>query len=139
MAPTREERETLARKGFEAFNTIDARAVVDLLADDVEVFSSPELANPGTFHGHSGYLEWIQPWIETWDGLDMQVIDTELVGDRHIVAEVHQTGQGRAGIEVSMDVAFIFEADDDGRAAFVGLLPDREKAVALAREREASG
>jgi ketosteroid isomerase-like protein len=136
MAPSREQREALARKGFEAFNAVDAKAVVDLLAEDVEVFSSPELANPGTFHGHEGYLEWIRPWIEAWEGLDMEVKDTTLVGDRHVVADVHQIGHGRAGIEVGMDVAFLFEADDEGRAAFVGLLPDRETAIALARERE---
>ena len=136
MAPSREQREALARQGFEAFNAVDATAVVDLLAEDVEVFSSPELANPGTFHGHEGYVEWIEPWIEVWEGLDMEVTGTTMVGDRHVVAEVHQTGHGRAGIEVTMDVAFLFEADEDGRASFVGLLPDREKAVALARERE---
>jgi hypothetical protein len=73
MAPTEEQREALARRGFEAFN---------------------------------------------------------------VVADVRQTGQGRAGIEVTMDVAFLFEADQDGRAAFIGLLPDHEKAMALARERE---
>jgi hypothetical protein len=36
-----------------------------------------------------------------------------------------------------MDVAFLFEANEEGRVAFVGLLPDREKAIALARKREA--
>jgi ketosteroid isomerase-like protein len=136
MAPSREQREALARRGFEAFNAVDATAVVDLLTEDVEVFSSPELPNPGTFHGHDGYLEWIRPWIEAWEGLDMEVKDTTLVGDRHVVADVRQTGHGRAGIEVTMDVAFLFEADENGRASFVGLLPDEEKAVALARERE---
>jgi ketosteroid isomerase-like protein len=136
MAATEEQREELARRGFEAVNAVDATAVVDLLAEDVEVFSSPELANPGTFHGHEGYLEWIQPWIEAWEGLNMEVTDTTLVGDRHVVADVRQTGQGRAGIEVTMDVAFLFEADEDGRAAFVGLLPDHGKAMALARQRE---
>jgi ketosteroid isomerase-like protein len=137
MAPSKEQRETLARAGFAAFKAVDAKAVVDLLAEDVEVFSSPELANPGTFHGHEGYLEWIGPWTEAWEGLDMEVTDTEPIEDRHIVAEVHQTGHGRAGIEVSMDVAFLFEANEEGRVAFVGLLPDREKAIALARKREA--
>jgi ketosteroid isomerase-like protein len=88
MALTDEQREAVARRGFEAFNAVDAPAVLDLLTEDVEVFSSPELANPGTFHGHDGYLEWIQPWIEAWEGLDMEVTDTTLVGDRHVVAEL---------------------------------------------------
>jgi ketosteroid isomerase-like protein len=137
MAPTEDKREALARRGFEAFNEVDAAAVLDILAEDVEVFSTPELANPGRFHGHEGYLSWVQPWIEVWEGLDMEVTEITLVGDRHVVADVHQTGHGRAGIEVTMDIAFLFEADDEGRAAFLGLLPNREKAVALGHEREA--
>jgi hypothetical protein len=99
------------------------------------VFASPELANAGTFYGHDGYLEWMRPWAEAWDGLDMEVIGTTPVGERH-VAEVHQTGHGREGIEVSMDVAFLFEINDQGTASFLALLPNAEQAVELARERE---
>jgi ketosteroid isomerase-like protein len=134
-----EAREALARRGFEAFNAADLNAIMDLLAEDVEVFSSPELANPGTFHGHEGYLTWIRPWNEAWQGLEMEVVATTPVGDRHVAAEVHQTGHGRAGIEVTMDVAFLFDVNDDGLATFLALLPDREQAIAMARDREASG
>jgi ketosteroid isomerase-like protein len=130
-------REKLARRGFEAFNAADISAILELLAEDIEVFSSPELANPGTFHGHDGYLTWIRPWNEAWEGLEMQVTATTPVGDRHVVAEVHQTGRGRAGIEVTMDVAFLFDVNDEGMATFLALLPDREQAVAVAEEREA--
>ena len=139
MATSSEERERLARAGFEAFNSGEPGAVVDLLTEDVEVFSSPELANPGTFHGHDGYLTWIGPWVDAWEGLDMEVTEAEAVGERHVIAQVHQTGHGRAGIEVTMDVAFLFEAADGGRIHYIALMPDREQAVALAREREASG
>jgi ketosteroid isomerase-like protein len=137
MAVTsREARETLARKGFEAFNAADVDAIIELLAEDVEVFSSPELANPGTFHGREGYLTWIRPWSEAWQGLEMRVTATTPVGHRHVIAEVHQTGRGRSGIEVSMDVAFLFDVNEEGVASFLALLPDRKQAVALAEERE---
>ena len=135
---TKEVREAMARRGFEAFNVMDGEAVMEFLTEDVEVFSSPELANPGTFHGHDGYLNWIGPWAEAWQDLEMDVKEIVSVGDRHVIAEVHQTGQGRAGIEVSMDVAFLFDVTDDGLASFVALLPNREQAVQLAKEREAT-
>jgi ketosteroid isomerase-like protein len=134
---SREAREALARKGFEAFNAADINAIMDLLAPDVEVFSSPELANPGTFHGHEGYLTWIRPWNDAWEGLEMEVTATTPVGDRHVVAEVHQTGRGRSGIEVTMDVAFLFDLNEQGIASFLALLPNREQAVGLAEAREA--
>jgi ketosteroid isomerase-like protein len=139
MATTSEERERLARAGFEAFNAGDNAALLELLTEDVEVYASPELANPGTFHGHDGYLTWIRPWVDAWKGLDMAVTETETVGERHVIAEVHQVGHGRAGIEVTMDVAFLFEAADGGRIGYIALVPDREQAFALAQEREGGG
>jgi ketosteroid isomerase-like protein len=132
-----EERERIARAGFEAFNAGDHAALLALLSEDVEVFASPELANAGRFHGHDGYLKWIEPWTEVWETLEMAVTQTTPVGERHVVATVHQTAQGRAGIEVSMDVAFVFEAKD-GRVSYLALMPSADQAVELAREREIS-
>jgi ketosteroid isomerase-like protein len=132
-----ETREAMARRGFDAFNAADGEAVMGLLTEDVEVFSSPELANAGTFHGHDGYLTWIRPWAEAWQGLQMDVKEITPVGERHVLAQVNQIGQGRAGIEVSMDVTFLFDVTDEGLASFLALLPDKEQALQLAREREA--
>jgi ketosteroid isomerase-like protein len=133
---TREARENMARRGFEAFNAVDGEAVTALLTEDVEVFSSPELANAGTFHGHDGYMKWIRPWAEAWQGLQMDVKAITPLGERHVVAEVNQIGQGRAGIEVSMDVAFLFEVTEEDLASFLALLPNKEQAIAMARDRE---
>jgi ketosteroid isomerase-like protein len=132
-----EERERVARAGFEAFGTGDGTGILELLAEDVEIFASPELANGGTFHGHDGYMGWIEPWTDVWEELDMEITGLTPVGDRHVIAAVHQTGHGRAGIEVSMNVAFAFEIQD-GLVVYLGLLPTVEQAVGLAREREGS-
>jgi len=136
---TSEERKRIARAGFEAFNAGDPHAVIALLAENVEVFASPELANAGRFHGHDGYSRWVQPWIDAWEDLEMGVTDVTPVGDRHVVAGIHQTGRGRAGIEVSMDVAFVFDVRGDGLISYLALVPDREQGLALARDREGSG
>jgi ketosteroid isomerase-like protein len=137
MAASSEERERLARAGFEAFEAGDSDGVVELLSEDVEIFSTPELANPGTFHGRAGYLEWIGPWVDAWQAIDMGISRMTPVGERHVVAEVHQVGRGREGIEVSMDVAFLFEIGDDDLVSYLALLPGGEPAISLAREREA--
>jgi ketosteroid isomerase-like protein len=132
-----EERERVARAGFAAFSASDPRTILALLSEDVEIFASPELANAGSFHGHDGYLEWVRPWIDVWTDLGLEVNAVVPVGDRHVVADVHQTAHGRAGIEVSMNVAFLFEIGADELVRFLGLLPDQEQAIALAKEREA--
>ncbi len=107
-----------------------------MLSEDVVIFSSPELANPGHFHGHDGYRRWIGEWTEAWESLDMQVTEIATVGERHVVARVHQVGHGRAGIEVSIEVAFLFEVRD-GLVSYIALLSPDEDPGALAREREA--
>jgi ketosteroid isomerase-like protein len=131
-----DQRERIARAGFEAFEAGDTDGVVQLLSEDVEIFSSPELANPGAFHGREGYMTWIGPWVDAWGQIDMEISQLTLVGERHVVAEVHQVGHGREGIEVSMDVAFLFEVGGDGLIAYLALIPSGEQALELARERE---
>jgi ketosteroid isomerase-like protein len=138
MAPSSEERERAARAGFEAFNTGDQNAVTDLLAQDVVVFANPELPNAGRFEGRDGYIRWVEPWIDAWQDLGMEIEELTVVGDRHVLAEVHQTGHGRAGIEVSMNVAFLFEIRDGGEVAYLALHPDRGSALADAEARESA-
>jgi ketosteroid isomerase-like protein len=136
MTVASSERERITRAGFEALNKGDYEALLPLFSEDVEIFSTPELANPGRFRGRDGFLKWIEPWTDAWEALDMEVTETTPVGEQHVVAEVHQTAQGRAGIEVSMDVAFVFDVQN-GRVGYVALMASAEQAVALAREREA--
>jgi ketosteroid isomerase-like protein len=124
--------------GFEAFNAGDQGRLVEMLAEDVQVFASPELANAGEYRGREGYLRWIEPWVDAWQDLGMDIKDVTPVGDRHVLAEVHQTAHGRAGIEVSMDVAFLFEIRDDGRVGYLALHPHRDAALDDARVRERS-
>jgi ketosteroid isomerase-like protein len=137
MATSVAERERLALRGIEAYNAGNAAGMVAALADDVEVFASPEMANTGHYHGHEGFLSWIQNWTDAWDDIVAEVTETIPVGERHVVTALHQTGRGRSGIEVSMDLAFLFEIRDDGLCSYLAMLPDAEEAVRLAREREA--
>jgi ketosteroid isomerase-like protein len=133
-----EQREVLARAGMEAFNAGDVAGMVAALSDDIEVYASPEMANAGTFHGHAGFTSWITAWTDAWKEISAEVTDTIPVGDRHIVTAIHQEGRGRDGIELSMELAFLFEVGDDGLCHFLAMVPTPEEAVRLAEEREAS-
>jgi ketosteroid isomerase-like protein len=131
------DREKLARSGIDAYNAGDAAGMLARLSEDVEVFAAPELANSGRFHGHDGFLRWITEWTDAWEDIAANVIRAIPVGERQVVLATHQTGRGRSGIEVSMELAFIFDIRDDGLCSYLAMLPDSETAVALAREREA--
>jgi uncharacterized protein len=124
------------RAGFEAFNSGDVEGVLAVLADDVEIYSSPALANPGTYRGHDGYQQWLAEWLEAWEGLEMSVERIEPVGARHVVVGVLQTARGQgSGVEVEMRTAFMFELGEDKTRA-LHLYATWDEAVAQAARRE---
>jgi ketosteroid isomerase-like protein len=134
-----ERRIELVRAGVEAYNVGDIQAVLDSLADDVVTYAPPDYLNSGTFHGHDGFLEWVGAWNEAWESFQQSIESIEPVGERCVIAEVHQTGRGRgSGIEIDQHSAYLWEVRDDGKCTFQGLYPDAERAFATAREREAA-
>ena len=136
--PSTEQRESLARAGMEAFNAGDTDRMLAALASDIEVYASPEMANAGTFHGHDGFVAWIAAWTDAWEAISAEVTDTTTVGDRHIVTAIHQEGRGRAGIELTMELAFLFDVGDDGLCHFLAMLPTPEQAIRMAEDRESA-
>jgi ketosteroid isomerase-like protein len=127
------------RAGLDAFNRGDVDGVLAVLADDVEIFSSPALANPGTYHGHRGYQDWVGQWLEAWDGLTIEIERIEPVGERHVVVGVLQTARGQgSGVEVEMTTAFMFELEERSTKA-LHLYATWDEAVAAAKRREGDG
>jgi hypothetical protein len=139
MAISSERREALAQAGIDAFNDRDMPRMLAVLAEDVEVYASPEMVNSGEYKGHDGFVRWIVAWMEAWEEVTADIIDNEPVGERHVVTSVHQHGRGRGGIEVSMDLAFLFDVDGDGRCTFLAMVPTAEEALRMAEQREAVG
>jgi ketosteroid isomerase-like protein len=133
-----EERKALAQGGMEAFNQGDVPRMLAALSKDIEVYASPEMANAGHFTGHDGFISWITAWTDAWDEVTAEVTDNTAVGERHVVTTIHQEGRGRAGIEVSMDLAFLFDVDDEGVCTYLAMLPTPDEAFRMAEERESS-
>src|SRR3954453_3987756 len=132
-----EQRRALAQAGMDAFNDGDVPGMISALSDDVEVYAAPEMANAGQFSGHDGFVTWITAWTDAWEEVTAEVTDNNPVGERHVVTTVHQAGRGRGGIEVSMELAFLFELNEQGRCSYLAMLPTTEEAVEMAERREA--
>jgi len=131
-----EERVELVRRGFEAYNAGDIETVLDLFDPEIEVRASAELINPGPYYGRAGFLEWARHWNEAWDSFENAVEEIVPVGERHVVARIHQTGRGRgSGVDVEMTVGYLYEMGD-GRCVHLALYPSFQAAMAAARERE---
>ncbi|HEY6638189.1 MAG TPA: nuclear transport factor 2 family protein [Solirubrobacterales bacterium] len=138
MAPTSEQRQALALGGMEAFNQGNVPGMLAALTEDVEVYASPEMVNAGQYTGHDGFLTWITAWTDAWQEISAEVTDNTPIGERHVVTAIHQEGRGRGGIEVSMDLAFLFEVNDEGLCTYLAMLPTPEEAFRIAEERERS-
>ena len=135
---TREQRIALSDAGMDAFNNADMPRMVAALSENVEVYASPEMVNAGQYKGHDGFITWIRAWTDAWEEVGAEVTDNTPVGERHVVTTVHQTGRGRGGIEVSMQLAFLFDVNDDGLCDYLAMLPTPEEAVEMAERREAA-
>jgi ketosteroid isomerase-like protein len=127
----------LARLGLDAFANGRVDEMLSLISEEVEVFGSPELMNSGTFHGHDGFLHWTREWTDAWQEMGIEPLSIDPIGENHVVALVHQRAKGRGGIEVEMDVAFLFEARG-GLCTYLALVPNAGQGIELAREREAA-
>jgi hypothetical protein len=135
---TREQRIALADAGMDAFNNADMPRMLAALSEDVKVYASPEMVNAGQYEGYDGFITWIRAWTDAWEEVAAEVTDNTLVGERQVVTTVHQTGRGRGGIEVSMQLAFLFDVNDDGLCDYLAMLPTPEEAVEMAERREAA-
>jgi ketosteroid isomerase-like protein len=131
-----DQRIALARAGMDAFNDGDVPRMLAALDEDVEVYASPEMANAGRYTGHEGFLTWVSAWTDAWEEVTAEVRDNSLVGERHVVTSIHQEGRGRGGIEVSMELAFLFDVNEQGLCGYLAMLPTPEEAVRMAEARE---
>jgi ketosteroid isomerase-like protein len=134
-----EERIELVRRGHAVYERGDMESVLALLDPEIEIYAPPDVGNPGTYHGHDGFLHWIGHWNEAWDEFRQELRGVEPIGERHVVADMLQTARGRAsGVELELAVTYVYEVRD-GRATYLSLHLDGKQARAAAREREAAG
>jgi ketosteroid isomerase-like protein len=124
--------ERLVRATFEAYVNEGPEVVVPLLDPDVEVYSPPNLANSGTFHGVDGYLEWIRAWFDAWDDFEIDPQEIAPIGEDCVVAVCRQRGTGRSsGIAVEQTMVYMWQFRD-GKIVRFHLYLDRDQAVAAA-------
>lgn len=133
-----EENVALVRRALDAFQTGDLETLLAFLHPEVEVYSTPELANPVEAVGRDAWLRWGMEWLEAWESFDIEALSIEAVGANHVVADMLQLGRGQgSGVEVELAVAYMFELHE-GLATRYHLYPDRERALAAAREGESA-
>jgi ketosteroid isomerase-like protein len=119
----------LTRQGFEAYDRGDFETLRRLLHPDVEVHADDELINAGDFSGQEAFFRWSAQWSEAWGEFRNELRSIETIGDRYIVADVHQVARGAgSGVNVEMEVSWAMEADA-GTVRRLHLYVARERAL----------
>jgi hypothetical protein len=95
-AGTPDDRIALVSRTRELYNAGDLGAALEIFDPEVEVYSSPELANSGTFRGVDDLVRWITTWNEAWGSFRLDPVETVPAGEHHAVTRMHQTGSAAA-------------------------------------------
>ena len=122
-----------ARSAFEGYEQAGPEAAVPLLDPEVEVYSPPDVANSGTFHGVDGYLKWSRAWFDAWEEFEIVPETIEPVGEQCVIAVCRQRGVGKSsGIAVEQTMTYMWETRA-GKVTRFHLYVDAEEARQVAR------
>ena len=92
----------------EAWNRGDLELILSLFDRDCEVIFSPEVPEPGPFHGRAELRGWVEGFLAAWDSHHAEVVETIEVGDSVLVM-LHLVGRGvGSGIELDETDAHVF-------------------------------
>ncbi len=136
LADRRRTNVEVARRGVEAFQRGDLEGVLAVAREDFEIFLPRNLPNSGRFVGRDGFFTWVGQWLDAWDDFTVEITEVEPAGERHVVANMRQSGRGKgSGIPVEMEIAYMWEVRE-GKLAAMHLYASREEAVRVAEGRE---
>ena len=132
-----DDRVELVRTAWRAYEDGDPASVIEFLDPEIEVYSAPEVGNPGTFHGHEGFARWMAHWFEAWEEFTQEILTVEPVGERCVLTDTRQTARARGGLEFERTATYLYEVRNE-KAVYLGLYIDAEAARAAALERESA-
>src|SRR3954447_232036 len=134
---SQEENVTLSRNATEVFRRGDIETFLATRDPEVEIFSPPDLPNPGRFVGREGWIEWTSQWFDAWADFDVEIESYEPVGERHVLMSARQRAKGAgSGVPVEMRGVYYLAEYRDGLATRFHLYADREEALEVAKTGE---
>jgi len=108
-----DDRITIARRGFDAFNRGEVEELVALSHPDCEWLPFRAQLEGGAYRGHDGIREFARDMAEDWESFVVEMDETCQFGDNVlIVGRVRALARG-SGVTVENRSGFVLEFDGD--------------------------
>jgi ketosteroid isomerase-like protein len=121
----------LVREALSAYLSGERGRALELAHPDIVSYRAPPLPDPQTYHGHQGVDQMYADWTADFGEFEMEILESDEVGDR-VVVEMVQRGKGRAsGVTVSGHFWFVFTVAG-GKIARQDVYSTREQALEAA-------
>ena len=125
------ETSTLLRRFYESFNQRDLDAVLELCAEDVEVYKDPEVVEmvaAFTPRGQEHVAQYLRGWLESWDAYNARPEEFVQAGeDVAVLVRLRARGKG-SQFDIEEEMADVFTVRD-GKIAQVRLYIRRADAL----------
>ena len=117
------------RARYEAFSRGDFSRLADV-ADDWEFVTTSEVPDVGTYRGEDGG-KWVAAWVESFDGLTVEVTEIIDAGDK-VFSAVVQRGRIRGSDTEVENHSWMVDSFRDGVVFRTAAYPDRAQALEAA-------
>ena len=117
--PRLTEREVeLVKEGYRAFERGDLEWVLEHFHPEILVENRVEAPDSATFHGHSGFLRYLEGWLSAWEEFRMEPRDFIVEKDQVLVL-LRQYARGKGStVEMVEDVAHLWTVRDEQAVAY---------------------
>ena len=125
----------LVKEGYRAFERGDLQWVLEHFDEDILVQDRAESPDSATFHGHSGFLKYLEGWLSAWEEFRMEPYEFIVVKDQVLVL-LRQYGRGKGSkAEIEEEVAHLWTVQDERAVGYRVYTRQRDALAAVGIER----
>jgi uncharacterized protein len=107
-APVSDRELALVKEGYQAFARGDLGWVLEHFAPDILVEDRFESPDSATFHGHDGFMKYLEGWLSAWETFRMEP-DEYIASGNQVLVLLRQYGRVKGGsVEIEERVAHLW-------------------------------
>jgi ketosteroid isomerase-like protein len=108
----------LVKEGYAAFKRGDLDWVLEHFHPEILVENRAEAPDAATFHGHSGFLRYLEGWLSAWEEFRMEPQEFIVTKDQILVL-LRQYARGKGSdVEMVEEVAHLWTVRDEQAVAY---------------------